>query len=73
MDYHDLTGQENMSTTALVILIIFAGIILVNIVNLFTMTMNDFIESYVKRFLWLWLPFHAFKRLTKEMREKYKK
>jgi len=28
---------------------------------------NKFIEKWLKKTLWLWLPIHAFYRLTKEM------
>lgn len=60
-----------MSTTILIIMGILIWMVLYIIVNLFTLTLNDFIEKIVKKTLWLWLPFHALKRLTKEFNKKY--
>ncbi|EKE19264.1 MAG: hypothetical protein ACD_9C00070G0007 [uncultured bacterium] len=40
-------------------------------VNLFTLPFNDFLEKVVKKTLWLWLPIHAFKRLSREIIKKY--
>lgn len=62
-----------MSTTILIILGVLVLVIAIVVVNLFTMTLNEFLEKTIRKFLWLWLPFHAFKKLTKEMREKYLK
>lgn len=62
-----------MSITAAIILGIVVIVLVMIVINLFTMTLNDFIEKAVKKFLWLWLPFHALKRLSKEFREKYMK
>jgi hypothetical protein len=62
-----------MNITAVVILgIIFLTIIMI-MISLFTMPFNDFLEKTVKKTVWLWLPFHALKRLCKEFREKYMK
>gem|GEM_PF-697128 len=59
------------------ILLTIAGILVLIIaivgINLATMSLNDFLEKTIKRFLWLWLPFHALKRLSKEFSEKYMK
>ncbi len=60
-----------MDTTILVILGILLVIILYVLFSLFTMTLNDFMEKTIKSFLWLWLPFHALKRLSKEFSTKY--
>jgi hypothetical protein len=59
------------------IILLAGGILLIIIVfvvvNLFTMTVNDFIEKIVKKTLWLWLPIHALKRLSREFKDKYLK
>jgi len=56
-------------------LIIFFGIlflvVVIVIVNLFRFSLNDFLEKTIKKFLWLWLPFHALGRLSKEFGKKY--
>jgi hypothetical protein len=55
-------------------IIIFLGIFLLVliflVVQLFRMPLNDFLEKTVAKTVWLWLPFHAFKRLSKEYRER---
>lgn len=55
--------------------IIVGGVIFVLIAyivfNLVTLTFSDFLEKAVKKTLWLWLPFHALSRLSKEFAEKY--
>ncbi|EKE19954.1 MAG: hypothetical protein ACD_8C00076G0001 [uncultured bacterium] len=57
--------------------IIVAGVIFVLIAyvifNWITLTFSDFLEKIVKKTLWLWLPFHALNRLSKEFSEKYLK
>ena len=60
-----------MSTTILIILGILVVIVLYVLFSLFTMTLNDFMEKTIKSTLWLWLPFHALKRLSKEFGKKY--
>lgn len=60
-----------MSSTVVIILVVIALVIINVIVKLFTMTLNDFLEKTIKKYLWLWLPFHALKRLSKEFGEKY--
>lgn len=60
-----------MSTTILIILSLLVIIILYVAYGLFTMTLNDFLEKQIKKTLWLWLPFHAFKRLGREFAKKY--
>lgn len=63
-----------MSTTILIILIILLVLIVYVVYGLFTMTLNDFIEKkIIVKTLWLWLPFHALWRLSKEFKEKYLK
>jgi F0F1-type ATP synthase membrane subunit a len=42
-------------------------------IGIFKNGLNDFLEKFLKKTLWIWLPFHAFKRLTREFREKYMK
>lgn len=54
-----------------IILGIISIVLFVVVINFFSMTLNDFLEKTIKKFIWLWLPFHAFKRLTKEFRERY--
>jgi hypothetical protein len=56
---------------AIIIVGVFALVLVVVIVNFFSMTPNDFIEKTLTRFLWLWLPFHALNRLVKECKKKY--
>lgn len=34
--------------------------------------MNEFIENFLKKTLWVWLPFAAFSRLIKELINKKK-
>jgi hypothetical protein len=62
-----------MSITTILIIAVISMIVFVVIINLLTMTLNDFLEKTIKKFLWLWLPFHALKRLSKEFRQKYLK
>ena len=62
-----------MNTTLLISLGILVLIVAIVAINLATMPLNDFLEKTIKKFLWLWLPFHALKRLSKEFREKYMK
>ncbi|NTW27653.1 MAG: hypothetical protein HGA36_04970 [Candidatus Moranbacteria bacterium] len=62
-----------MNITIIIILIILVFLVIYVAIGLFTMTVNDFIEKNVKKFLWLWLPFHALKRLSKEFSKKYLK
>jgi uncharacterized membrane protein YbaN (DUF454 family) len=60
-----------MSTILLTVIGILILIIAIVGINLATMSLNDFLEKTIKRFLWLWLPFHALKRLSKEFQKKY--
>lgn len=62
-----------MNPIAIFILGIIFIIIATVVINLFRLPLNDFLEKTVKKFIWLWLPFHALKRLTKEFRKKYNK
>jgi hypothetical protein len=59
-----------MGTTALIILIVLVLIIAFIIINLFRLTLNEFLQKTIMAFLWLWLPLHAFKRLSKEFLER---
>ncbi len=60
-----------------IILIILGGALaitfLVVIIDLFSMGFNDFLDKYIKKTLWLWLPFHALNRLLREFKEKHLK
>lgn len=48
--------------------IIFVGIIWLFIEYVQAATLNEFLnEKIMKRFLWLWLPFYALWRLSKEL------
>lgn len=62
-----------MNVVLLIILIVVGLLVFGLIIDLFTLSLNDVFEKNIKRFLWLWLPFHAFGRLKKELKEKYKK
>ena len=62
-----------MSTTVIIVLGIIVIVIVNVIVKIFTMGLNDFLEKTIKKYVWLWLPFHAIKRLSREFREKYLK
>ncbi|KKQ50690.1 MAG: hypothetical protein US70_C0033G0003 [Parcubacteria group bacterium GW2011_GWD2_38_11] len=62
-----------MNAVIISILSIIFIVIVIVAIGLIRFTLNDFIEKTVKKFLWLWLPFHAFGRLTKEFRKKYMK
>jgi hypothetical protein len=60
----------NSTTIGLIILLI---IFLVVAFKFFTQSLADFLDKGAKSTLWLWLPFVALKRLTKQFNEKYKK
>lgn len=62
-----------MNASLVIFLVIISYVILYVIISLFTMSLNDFLEKMIKKTLWLWLPFHALKRLTREFRDKYLK
>lgn len=62
-----------MSTSLIIFLVLISYIVLYIIISLFTMSLNDFLEKMIKKTLWLWLPFHALKRLTRELKEKQMK
>jgi len=59
--------------TGIIFIAILGLVVVVLLMNLFTMGLNDFLEKTIKKTLWLWLPFHALKRLTKEFAEKHLK
>lgn len=35
------------------------------------MVLNDFLDVFLRRTLWIWLPFYLFPTLYREVREKY--
>ncbi len=58
----------------LVFFFIAVGIIWLSVEALIAPTLNGFLdEKIMRRFLWLWLPFYAFWRLSKEVIFKPKK
>ncbi|MDD5396845.1 MAG: hypothetical protein PHW24_02170 [Candidatus Moranbacteria bacterium] len=63
----------DINTTILLVGGVLLIIIVFLMVNLFTMPLNDFLEKMVKKTLWLWLPIHALKRLSREFKDKYLK
>lgn len=63
-----------MANSILILIAVLLILVIYIAHGLFTMTINDFIEKkIVVKTLWLWLPFHALKRLSKEFSEKYLK
>lgn len=36
------------------------------------MTFDDFLKKTIEKSLWVWLPFHAFRRLIREYRQQKK-
>lgn len=59
-----------MPTPILIILLILLAIVVYVVVNLAQMSVDDFFKKIWLKTMWLWLPIHAFFRLTKELREK---
>ena len=50
------------------LIIIFIGLIWLFIEYVQAATLNDFLDKKImRRFLWLWLPFYALWRLSKEL------
>ncbi|HBI33847.1 MAG TPA: hypothetical protein DEA43_04365 [Candidatus Moranbacteria bacterium] len=62
-----------MNTVIISVLVILIIVVLTVAIGLIRFTFNDFLEKVVKKTLWLWLPFHALKRLSGEFRKKYMK
>lgn len=56
-----------MSYEAIIFGVIFFFFIVYIVVQFFSMTLNAFLEKTITKTLWLWLPFHALKRLIKEI------
>ncbi|MCX6765790.1 MAG: hypothetical protein NT136_02425 [Candidatus Moranbacteria bacterium] len=53
--------------TALIILIAILIIIVLLLVDFFMSGTNPFIEKWLRRILWVWLPFYALYNLTREL------
>jgi len=58
-----------MLTALIIILIIILAIFL--LVDFLKKGPNDFIDKWLKRILWLWLPFYSLYYLTKELISKF--
>jgi len=37
------------------------------------MTLNDFLDKFLRATLWIWLPFYVLPKLFNEVRERYRK
>ena len=61
-----------MEIVVIIILALIFVLAIWAVFNLFTLSIDDFFKKIWAKTLWIWLPFHALKRLSKELWEKKK-